>query len=304
MEAALATDDPAAGRKPWALPSLDDSPWLWFLPVVALLLVVTLYPLAFVFWMSVEETRYYDLVGFVGFKNYVAVFRSHAFWDSSKASLLFVFGSLGLALPLGLMAAVVFHELGRYASFFRVITLLPWTLSMAVVASIWLWLLNPAYGPVNYALQSVGVSPGLMLGDPDVAIYLLIIATGWWSFPYVMVIVTAALQSIPKELYEAVEIDGGGFLPKFRHVAWPHLRPTIGSTGLTLGILYLTIVTLILVLTGGGPLGATATWSYEVFRGTVQTVNIAPAAVYSVVVLAANLVLGIIYVRTTGRVTA
>ena len=276
---------------------------MWFVPLLILLLVVTLYPLGFVFWMSVQKTQYYDLVGFVGLKNYISVFGSQAFWDSSKVSLIFVFGSLALALPAGLIAAIVSNELGRFASVFRVITLLPWTLSMAVVASIWLWLLNPAYGPVSYVFQSLGVSSGLMLGDPDVALYLLVVVTAWWLFPYVMVIMSAALQSIPKELYEAVSLDGGGPWPKFKYVAWPHLLPTLGSAGLTLAILYLTIVTLILVLTGGGPLGATATWSYEVFRNTVQTANIAPAAVYSVVVLVANLALGIIYVRSTGRIT-
>jgi multiple sugar transport system permease protein len=116
-----------------------------------------------------------------------------------------------------------------------------------------------------------------------------------------MVMATAALQSVPKDLYEAVTIDGGGVWTAFRAVTWPHLSPTIGSTALNLGILYLTVVTLVLVLTGGGPLGMTSTWSFLVFRGTVQTVDIAPAAVYSVIVLIANLVLGFIYVRSTGR---
>jgi multiple sugar transport system permease protein len=113
--------------------------------------------------------------------------------------------------------------------------------------------------------------------------------------------VTAALQSVPKELYEAVAIDGGSFLASFRAVTWPHIYPTLGSAALNLAILYLTIVTLILVMTGGGPIGATTTWSFEIFRDTVQTVNIGPTAVTSVIVLIANLGLGFIYVRSTGR---
>jgi len=82
----------------------------------------------------------------------------------------------------------------------------------------------------------------------------------------VMVIVTAAIQSIPADLYEAVQVDGGGWRAKLRYVTWPHLIPTLGSTALTLGILYLTLVTLLIVLTGGGPLGATTTLSFEAFR--------------------------------------
>jgi multiple sugar transport system permease protein len=86
-------------------------------------------------------------------------------------------------------------------------------------------------------------------------------------------------------------------------VTWPFLAPTLGSIALNLAILYLTVVTLILMLTGGGPLGSTATWSFEVFRGTIQTINIAPAAVYSIVVFIVNLLIGVVYVRLTGRVT-
>lgn len=283
--------------------SLQDRPIVWFLPALVLLLVVTLYPLLYVVWMSFQKTRYYELAGFVGLDNYAFVFSSQEFVDSSVASLIFVFGSLALAIPIGLFAAVTFNALGSFASLFRVITLLPWTLSMGVVASLWLWVLNPSYGPVSYLMAQMGLSQSLLLGDPDLAIWLLVITTAWWSFPYVMVIVTAGLQSVPKELYEAVEMDGGGSWTKFRFVTFPHLLPTLGSTALNLAILYLTIVTLILVLTGGGPLGVTATWSFQVFNGTVRTVNIAPAAVYSMVVLIANLLLGFVYVRFTGRAT-
>ena len=78
----------------------------------------------------------------------------------------------------------------------------------------------------------------------------------------------------------------------------------MGSTALTLGILYVTLITLIIVLTGGGPLGATTTLSFEAFRGTVQAVNIGPTAVYSMAILLANVGLGVLYMRLTGRVTA
>jgi len=217
---------------------------------------------------------------------------------------VYMAGSLVLSLGLGVLAALVLNNLTRGGAVLRVLTLVPWTLSMAVVGTIWLWLFNPSYGPISYSMRQLGVSPGLMLGDPELALWLTILVTSWWSFPYAMVIVTAAIQSIPKELYEAVGIDGGSWRAKFRYVTWPHLIPTLGSTALTLGILYLTLITLLIVLTGGGPLGATTTLSFEVFRGTVQAVNIGPTAVYSIAILLANVGLGVLYMRLTGRVTA
>jgi multiple sugar transport system permease protein len=172
---------------------------------------------------------------------------------------------------------------------------------MAVVGSLWLFLLNPTFGPATYVMSEFGISPGLMLGDPRYALALLIVTTAWWSIPYAMVMNTAALQGIPRELYEAVAIDGGGAMTQFRHVTLPQVMPTLASIGLTLAILYLTLITLIIVLTGGGPLGATTTWSFEVFRSSFQDINVAPAAVLSIVVLFANLVLGLVYQRISRR---
>ena len=138
-----------------------------------------------------------------------------------------------------------------------------------------------------------------------VAFFAVLLDQGGLPIPsYGVVIVTAAIQSIPRELYEAVSIDGGGWRAKLRYVTWPHLVPTLGSTALTLGILYLTLITLLIVLTGGGPLGATTTLAFEVFRGTVQAVNIGPTAVFSIAILLANVALGVLYMRLTGRVTA
>jgi multiple sugar transport system permease protein len=181
--------------------------------------------------------------------------------------------------------------------------LIPWTLSQAVVGSFWLWLYNPSYGPVAYAARILGFDAGLLLGDPDQALYLVILITAWWSFPYAMVMMSASLQGVPVELFEALAIDGGNKFQAFRHVIWPYITPTLGSTGLTLSILYLTLITLIIVLTGGGPLGTTATWSLEVFRGTVQSVNIGPAAALSVITMLANIVMGWGYLKLTGRVS-
>ncbi|WP_027686817.1 carbohydrate ABC transporter permease [Rhizobium leguminosarum] len=289
-----ATDN--ANRFSWA-------PFLWFTPAILILFLVTLYPTIFVIWLSFQKTKYYELVGFNGLANYVEVLESSEFWDTTFISLTYVGGSLAGAIILGMTSALVLNRAGATGSALRVFILFPWTLSMSVVGSIWLWLLNPSFGPVPYVVQKLGIDPGLMLGDPGMALPLIIIVTAWWSFPYVMVMTTAAMQSIPKELYEAVEIDGGGAFVKFRYVTLTEILPTLGSTALTLSIMYLTLMTLIIVMTGGGPLGSTTTLSFEAFRGTVQAVNIGPTAVVSIVVLIINVALGALYSRLTGRAT-
>ncbi|MDM0041262.1 sugar ABC transporter permease [Variovorax sp. J22G21] len=279
------------------------SRFAWFAPAVVVLLAVTLYPTAVVLWLSVHRTRLYEVIEGVGLANYVSVITSPAFIELSINSLLYVFGALALVLPLGLAGALALQNLARGAALVRTLLLLPWTLSMGVVGCFWLWLLNPSYGPISFLLRSLGLEPGLMLGDPSLALVLVIAVTAWWSFPYVMVMMSASLQSIPAELYEAIEIDGGGLRARLRHAVWPHIAPTLGSTALTLGILYLTLITMILVLTGGGPLGSTATWSFEVFSSAFRSVDLSPSSVISVVVLLVNLFLGYLYSRLTGRVS-
>lgn len=278
--------------------------YLWFAPVLILLLSVTLYPSATVVWMSFESTRFFKMLGFAGIANYKALLTSQGFWQLSANSLIYVVGTLAIVLPLGLLTATLVKALGVAGNVLRVVLIIPWTLSQAVVGTFWLWLLNPSYGPIAFGIGLLGHSSGLMLGDPSLALPFVILITAWWSFPYAMVVMSAALQGIPNELYEALELDGGGRVAGLRFVVWPHVAPTLGSVALTLGILYLTLITLIIVLTGGGPLGATSTWSFEIFRGTVQSIDIAPAAALSVIVMLANLGLGWVYLRITGRVTA
>lgn len=293
----LAEDDiPSRGPSFWA-------EFAWFAPAVAVLLAVTLYPTAMVLWLSVHRTRLYEVLNGVGFANYVSVLTSPAFMELSLNSLMYVFGALALVLPMGLASALALQNLGSSAAIVRTLLLLPWTLSMGVVGCFWLWLLNPSYGPVSYLMRSLGIEPGLMLGEPSLALVLVILVTAWWSFPYVMVMMSASLQSIPAELYEAIDIDGGGLRTRLRHAVWPHIAPTLGSTALTLAILYLTLITMILVLTGGGPLGSTATWSFEVFSSAFRSVDLSPSSVISVVVLIVNLFLGYLYTRLTGRVS-
>ena len=277
--------------------------FVWFAPAVAVLLAVTLYPTAVVLWLSVHRTRLYEVVHGVGLANYVSVITSPSFLELSRNSLLYVFGALAVVLPMGLASALALQNIARGAMFARTLLLLPWTLSMGVVGCFWLWLLNPSYGPTSYLMRSLGMEPGLMLGEPSLALLLVILVTAWWSFPYVMVMMSAALQSVPAELYEAIEMDGGGLRERLRHAVWPHIAPTLGSTALALSILYLTLITLILVLTGGGPLGETATWSYEVFTSAFRSVDLSPSSVISIVVLLVNLLLGYLYTRFTGRVT-
>ena len=202
---------------------------------------------------------------------------------------MYVEVSLVFAIALGLGAAIFLQTLQSSRKILRTILLMPWALSMGVIGVLWTWLLNPSYGPVEYLMPKMGLGASLLLGDPRLAMPLLILITVWWSFPFAMVMGSAAIEGIPRDYYEAVDLDGGGQVAGFRCVTWPFVLPTMRRCALVLSILFLTLVTLILVVTGGGPLGTTATWSLEAFRSGVQDANVSKASVFSVFVLGANL---------------
>src|SRR5256885_10301434 len=134
-------------------------PMLWFVPVLLLLLTVTLYPTVFVIWMSFQKTRYYELMGFVGLENFVDTLSSRAFWETTYTSFVYMAGSLVLSLGLGVLAALVLNNFKRGGAVLRVLTLVPWTLSMAAVGAVWLLLFNPCPGPITYSMLEVGPSP-------------------------------------------------------------------------------------------------------------------------------------------------
>ncbi len=151
-----------------------------------LLLAVTLYPTALVFWLSLHRTRFYEVVGWAGLNNYVAVLSSGSFWELTFNSLTYVMGSLAIVLPLGVLSALALQSMTRGAGLIRVLLLLPWTLSME-----W-WAVSGSGSSTRPTGQSptccdlIGVTPGLMLGDPSIALLLVILITAWWSFPYAM----------------------------------------------------------------------------------------------------------------------
>ncbi len=274
---------------------------MYFVPVITLVTAVTFYPTIAVVWLSFQRTAYWRSEGFVGVANYLRAFQSNSFLSQAQNSLVYVEASLVFAIALGLGAAIFLQTLRYSRKIVRTILLMPWSLSMGVTGVLWAWLLNPSYGPVAYWMQKMGAGASLLLGDPRLAMPLLILITVWWSFPFAMVLTSAAIEGIPRDFYEAVDLDGGSHLTGFRCVTWPFVLPTLRRCALVLSILFLTLVTLILVVTGGGPLGRTATWSLEAFRSGVQDANISRAAVFSVLVLGANLVLGFLHGRLGPR---
>ncbi|WP_461173299.1 sugar ABC transporter permease [Arthrobacter sp. Z1-9] len=242
--------------------------------------------------------EFFELGAFAGFDQYVRLVESPAFWQQLVTTLAYVFGSLALSIAGGLITALLLQRAGWLRNVFRPVLLLPWALSQATVAIAWVWMLNPSYGPVTFLLQELGFAPSLLLGSPDLALPLLIAITSWWAMPYAMVLLDAALQSMPSELYEAAALDGANSRKAFVHLTLPLMKPTIAATATFLAMLFFAMVTLPLVLTGGGPLDKTETLSLNVFTETIISgQNVAGGAAVAILILLANVTFGLLMLR-------
>jgi trehalose/maltose transport system permease protein len=245
---------------------------LFYVPAAALLLVVFAYPIARTIALSFSNMNLATAFQpeFAGSENYARLLSDSRFLESLRITGIFTIVSVALEFGLGLMLALAANNCIRGQGLVRSIFLAPWTLPTAIIAVLWAWIFNDQYGVLNAVLQDAGVisSPIAWLATPVGAMAAIIIADVWKTTPFVFLVLLAGLQNIPKDLYEAMEIDGGGAWAQFRYVTWPFLLPFVFIALVFRVIQAFAIFDLVWVMTGGGPGGSTETvsvYSYQTF---------------------------------------
>jgi multiple sugar transport system permease protein len=285
--------DAAVGRRRRG----DARIWLYVLPVSAVFLFVFIGPLFYTAWTALHETRYYQIGEFSGLNSFVELFTDPNLPSRIRTTLVFSLGALVIALPAGLLSAIVLNNLHRFKRSVRSLFLLPWLLSQATAGTIWLWFLNPNFGPATAITNSLGFGPTDVFSSPATALLAVTLITAWWSYPQAMLLFLGALQTIPEELRESLKVDGGGVWHDFVNITLPYLRNTIVSVVVVLLMLYVQMVTIILVTTRGGPLGATETLSMRVYNQTFNDFNLSGASATAILLFAINIVLTLAAIR-------
>ncbi|MDI5940120.1 sugar ABC transporter permease, partial [Micromonospora sp. DH15] len=242
---------------------------------------------------------------FVGFANYAKVLTDLDFLAALKNTAVFISVSTVAHLVLGLAFAMMLNTQllsGVTKAIFRIVYILPWLFTIAVIAVIWRLLLDPA-GVVNYVLQTLGlVQEGVnWLGDPGTALWAVTFANIWSGYPFFMISLLAALQGISADLYEAAAVDGAGPLRRFLNVTLPQLRPVIVSMAVLDLIWTSQQFALIWMMTGGGPLNTTEMLSTYTYKQAFSEYEFASASAAAVIVLLLTMVLAFFYVRQQQR---
>jgi ABC-type sugar transport system permease subunit len=276
---------------------VDRVVWLYVIPVIAVFLFVFVGPLIYTAWTALHETTYYQIGKFSGLDSFVSLFSDPSLARSIGITFVFSMGALVIALPAGLLSAVVLNNLHRFKRTVRSLFLLPWLLSQATAGTMWMWFLNPDYGSGNAISEALGFGPSNFFSTTGGALVAVTLITAWWSYPQAMLLFLGALQTVPTELYESVRVDGGGVWRGFVNVTLPYLRNTIVSVVVVLLMLYVQMVTIILVTTRGGPLGSTETLSMRVFNQVFQEYNLSGASATALLLFVINIVLTLVALR-------
>jgi multiple sugar transport system permease protein len=237
--------------------------WFFIAPALALIAVFFFVPVVGSLLLSVTDYDIYAIADasnarFVGLANYAELLRNPIFWTAVRNTFYFAVVGGPLTVVASLVAALLINaRLVRYKSFFRTIFFVPFVTTLVAVAIVWRYLYHPQYGLFNYALGWFGVGPIDWLGDPRWSMPAIIMLAMWKNFGYSMLIFIAGLQAIPRELYEAADLDGAGTFAQFRHVTLPMLAPTFLFVGVITMIGYFQLFAEPYIMTAGGPLRST-----------------------------------------------
>ncbi|MCR8642582.1 sugar ABC transporter permease [Paenibacillus sp. N1-5-1-14] len=242
--------------------------YLFVAPLMIGLIILTLLPVLGSMLLSFTDWNFItglDAIQFAGIDNFVRLFQDEVFLDSLINNLIFIV-TVPVTMILALLLAILIDKHVYFKDGFKVIYFLPYLSSIVAVAMVWQVLFHPSHGPVNQFLMAIGIdNPPKWLADPDFALPSLMMIQVWILLGYNIIIYIAALQSIPKDLYEAADIDGANYWVKFRHITIPSISPTTFFLLVTGIIGSFKVFDLIQVLTQGGPANSTTVIVYQLY---------------------------------------
>jgi multiple sugar transport system permease protein len=265
-------------------------------PAFLLLLVITIAPLVVLFILSFTD---YELgateMSGVGIGNFAKAISDPIFRRSLWNTVLYVSIVLPGAVGFGLLIAVLVQGRKRTRSFYEVIYFLPVTSTLIAMATVWQVLLHPKLGPVNAFLRTIGIGEVAFLSEPSLVLPTLAVIGIWQLVGFNMVLFLAGLSAIPKDLYEAAEIDGcANGIDRFLTITWPLLGPTTMFVIVTTSITAFKIFDTVAVMTRGGPAGASEVLLYAIYLEGFQYFHTAYAAALTIIFLVFILIFSVL----------
>ncbi|HTK08752.1 MAG TPA: sugar ABC transporter permease [Ktedonobacteraceae bacterium] len=286
-------------RRKWA--RVDTLPYLLLVPSLILIAVIEIYPFLTGVYYSLQNGTLLIPGTFVGLQNYVSAFVDPEFQHAVTFSALFavcgVVGSYLLGLGLALFLVNDFPLRGLY----RVLLILPWILSSIVTIVSWRWMIQDQHGTINVLLSWFHLGPIYFLSDPKWAVVAVIVIKIWRSFPFMMISLIAALQTIDGNLYEAARIDGADRWAAFRNVTFPGIRNISIVLWILMTIWSVNDFETPWLLNQGGPSNATESLMILAYRDTFARNFVGTGAAVAFISLIILMILAILMMRLRNK---
>jgi len=278
-------------------------PYAFILPPMIYLMVFMFWPLGRQMYMSLTNTRIINpnRGRFIGLGNYERLFDDPAFYLSLKVTLVYAVLAVIFGVALGTISALAIDRPFKGRSIVRAILLFGWAVPNVAASLIWLWMYNDRSGVFNRLTESLGLGRFGWLTTIDLALPSIVATTVWQVAPFVMLVVLAALQSVPSEVREAARIDGADGLSTFRAVTLPHIRPAIQLAALLVCVWSIRRFDIIYLLTGGGPVGTTSTLVVKIRQTAFENHELGMASAYGAIGLVLALAVAAIHYTVEQR---
>jgi multiple sugar transport system permease protein len=239
----------------------------------------------------------------VGFANYERMFRDPEFWKVLQVTLTFTGLVILVAIGAGLLTALIFNRHFHARSIARGMLMMPWALPEVPVVMIFIWILSPQFGVVNILVRML---PGITenpqwLQVPSLAMAWMVLIASWKAFPFYSLVILSALQAVPQEIYEAAKVDGASPIQIFWYITIPSIRTTLELLVVLASIFSFKQFTIIYLMTGGGPSGATETIVIRIYNTAFRFYDYSYATALGVAGLVISLVIGIFFVALQTR---
>jgi len=277
-------------------------PYAFLLPILILLLIVFAIPLINSFIMAFQNYKMGSPdVYFNGIDNFKKLFADRDLLLILKNSLIYVVCSVAGQFILGMTLALALWKKFPGRGIYQSLVFLPWAFSAFVVGLMFRWSFNGEYGVVNDLLGKLGlINENIAwLGTPGYSLIVIIIAMIWMGIPFFAIMILAALQSIPSDVYEAAGIDGAGIVKKFFSITVPYIKPTIIMTLLLRTIWVLNSFDLIVVITNGGPANYSMTLPAYMYTRAFSGYDFGFASSIGVMLMTALMLYTIIFLKVT-----
>jgi multiple sugar transport system permease protein len=274
---------------------------------IAFLLVLAGLPMLYNVLMSFQQVDMFNLGTlvrpFVGWENYIAVVNQPEFWLVTKNTFIFVFASMFFQFVFGFSLALFFTQKFPGGPTIRGLFLVSWVMPGLVVGALWSWILAGDFGILNALLRGVGLIDTSLFwkSDPSLSLWSVIIANVWLGLAFNMLLLSVGLAAIPRDLYEAAELDGANAFQRFWTITLPMMRSTIGAV-LSLGLIgTLQQFDLFPAITEGGPANSSTVSQFWAWQMSFRLYDFAKGATISVMMFVLVLFASILYVYSTRR---